>query len=70
MCIAGGWVLADKRRPRDFVAGQYFASPEEVAARFADLPEALQNTVEIAKRCNLTLTLGKTSCRSFPRPTA
>jgi len=68
VCIAGGWVLADKRRPRDFVAGQYFASPEEVAARFADLPEALQNTVEIAKRCNLTLTLGKNFLPQFPTP--
>lgn len=68
VCIAGGWVLADKRRPREFVAGQYFASPEEVAARFADLPEALQNTVEIAKRCNLTLTLGKNFLPQFPTP--
>ena len=68
VCIAGGWVLADKRRPRDFAAGQYFASPEEVAARFADLPEALQNTVEIAKRCNLTLTLGKNFLPQFPTP--
>ena len=68
VCIAGGWVLADKRRPREFVAGQYFASPEEVAARFADLPEALQNTVEIAKRCNLKLTLGKNFLPQFPTP--
>ena len=68
VCIAGGWVLADKKRPRDFVAGQYFAAPEEVAARFADLPEALQNTVEIAKRCNLTLTLGKNFLPQFPTP--
>ncbi|QMT39498.1 DNA polymerase III subunit alpha [Neisseria shayeganii] len=68
VCIAGGWVLSDKKRPRDFAPGQYFASPEEVTARFADLPEALQNTVEIAKRCNLTLTLGKNFLPQFPTP--
>ncbi|ASK27069.1 DNA polymerase III subunit alpha [Neisseria chenwenguii] len=68
VCIAGGWTLADKKRPHDFVAGQYFASPEEVAARFADLPEALENTVEIAKRCNLHITLGKNFLPLFPTP--
>ncbi|WP_338809328.1 DNA polymerase III subunit alpha [Neisseria leonii] len=68
VCIAEGWVLADKKRPRDFFPGQYFASPEEMAERFADIPEALQNTVEIAKRCNLTLTLGKNFLPLFPTP--
>lgn len=38
---------------------QYFKSPEEMAELFSDLPEALENSVEIAKRCNLTITLGK-----------
>ncbi|MDO5059764.1 MAG: DNA polymerase III subunit alpha [Neisseria sp.] len=68
VCIAEGWVLADKKRPREFVPSQYFASPEEMAERFADIPEALQNTVEIAKRCNLTLTLGKNFLPLFPTP--
>ena len=37
-------------------------------SRFADIPEALQNSVEIAKRCNLTLTLGKNFLPQFPTP--
>ncbi len=68
VCIAEGWVLADKKRPHDFFPSQYFAAPEEMAKRFADLPEALENTVEIAKRCNLTLTLGKNFLPLFPTP--
>ncbi|MDO4998539.1 MAG: DNA polymerase III subunit alpha, partial [Neisseria sp.] len=70
VCIAEGWVLADAKRPREFYASQYFASPDEMKTRFADLPEALQNTVEIAKRCNLTLTLGKNFLPLFPTPDA
>lgn len=68
VCIAGGWVLADGKRPREFTPSQYFISPEAMAERFADLPEALQNSVEIAKRCNLTLTLGKNFLPDFPTP--
>lgn len=68
VCIAGGWVLADKKRPHDFSPSQFFVAPEMMAERFADLPEALENTVEIAKRCNLTLTLGKNFLPLFPTP--
>ncbi|ULJ67401.1 DNA polymerase III subunit alpha [Wielerella bovis] len=68
VCIAGGWVLADKKRPHDFETSQYFLSPDEMAQRFADIPEALANTEEIAKRCNLTLTLGKNFLPDFPTP--
>lgn len=68
VCIASGYVLADKRRPHDFVPSQYFVTPEEMAARFADIPEALSNTVAIAQRCNLTLTLGKNYLPLFPTP--
>ena len=68
MCIAGGWTLADKKRPQEFARSQYFATPQEVAERFADVPEALANTLEIAKRCNLTLTLGKNFLPLFPTP--
>ena len=67
-CIAGGWVLTDKKRPRDFTPSQFSFRPETMAERFADLPEALENTVEIAKRCNLHITLGKTSLPLFPTP--
>ena len=68
VCIAGGWVLTDKKRPRDFTPSQFFIPPETMAERFADLPEALENTVEIAKRCNLHITLGKNFLPLFPTP--
>ncbi len=68
VCVAGGWVLSDKKRPREFSPSQYFIDPQEMAARFADLPEALENTVEIAKRCNLHITLGKNFLPDFPTP--
>ena len=68
VCIAEGYVLNDKRRVRRFTAQQYFKTQAEMAALFADLPEALQNSVEIAKRCNLTLQLGKPHLPDFPTP--
>ena len=68
VCIAEGMMLGDPRRPRPFTAEQYFKSADEMAALFADLPEALANSVEIAKRCNLTLELGKSRLPDFPTP--
>ncbi len=68
VCIAEGYVLADKRRARQFTEQQYFRSQADMAELFADIPEALANTVEIAKRCNLTLTLGKNFLPQFPTP--
>ncbi len=68
VCIAEGYVLADQRRPRNFTAEQYFKSPDEMAGLFADLPEALQNSVEIARQCNLSLELGKSKLPQFPTP--
>ncbi|MFM9835969.1 MAG: DNA polymerase III subunit alpha [Methylophilaceae bacterium] len=67
-CIAEGYMLADSRRPKNFTGQQYFKSQTEMAALFADIPEALANTVQIAKRCNLTLTLGKNYLPDFPTP--
>lgn len=68
VCIAEGMMLGDPRRPRPYTAEQYFKSQEEMATLFADLPEALQNSVEIAKRCNLTLELGASKLPEFPIP--
>ena len=68
VCIAEGYVLADQRRPRRFSAEQYFKSQSEMAALFADIPQALANTLEIAKRCNLALELGKSKLPPFPTP--
>ncbi len=67
-CIAEGYMLADKRRPKNFTDQQYFKSQAQMCALFADIPEALANTVEIAKRCNLTITLGKNYLPNFPTP--
>jgi DNA polymerase-3 subunit alpha len=68
VCIAEGYMLADKRRPRAFTEEQYFKTQAEMAELFADLPEALANSVEIAKRCNLTVELGKSKLPLFPIP--
>ncbi|NOT14735.1 MAG: DNA polymerase III subunit alpha, partial [Methylotenera sp.] len=67
-CIAEGYVLADTRRPKNFTPEQYFKTQSQMAMLFADMPEALTNSVEIAKRCNLTLTLGKNYLPQFPTP--
>ena len=68
VCINQGRVLEDARRPRDYTEQQYLRSPEEMLALFADIPEALRNTVEIAKRCNLELALGENFLPDFPVP--
>ncbi|MCW5592375.1 MAG: DNA polymerase III subunit alpha [Burkholderiales bacterium] len=68
VCIAQGWVLGDARRPRDFRPAQYFKTQAEMAGLFADIPEALENSVEIARRCAFEFTLGKTRLPDFPTP--
>jgi len=68
VCIAEGYVLADPRRPKNFTEEQYFKSQAEMQALFADLPEALENSVEIARRCNLSIELGKSKLPQFPTP--
>ncbi len=67
-CIAEGYMLADSRRPKHFTPQQYFKTQAEMCALFADIPEALANTLELAKRCNLTITLGKNYLPNFPTP--
>jgi DNA polymerase-3 subunit alpha len=68
VCIAEGHVLSDSRRPKRFTTQQYFTTQAEMAERFADLPEALANSVAIAQRCNLTIPLGKNHLPEFPTP--
>ena len=68
VCISEGYVLSDQRRPKTFTEDDYFKTQAEMTALFADLPEALQNSVEIARRCNLTLELGKSKLPDFPTP--
>ena len=67
-CIAEGEMLANGRRVRRFNDQQCFKTQEEMLALFSDLPGALQNAVEIAKRCSLTLELGKPKLPDFPTP--
>jgi DNA polymerase III subunit alpha len=68
VCIHAGRVLADPKRPREYSPDQYLKTPEEMAALFADLPELIENSVELAKRCNLELTFGKYFLPAFPVP--
>nr|WP_139063983.1 DNA polymerase III subunit alpha [Thiorhodospira sibirica] len=68
VCIHQGHVLDDPRRPRRYSEEQYLRSTEDMAALFADLPEALENTLEIATRCNLSITLGKSVLPDYPVP--
>jgi len=68
VCIAEGEILANPRRVRRFTREQYFKSAAQMQALFDDIPSAVANTVEIAKRCNLTLELGKAQLPNFPIP--
>ena len=68
VCISEGEILGNARRVRKFTREQYFKSADQMKALFADVPSALANTVEIAKRCNLTLELGKPMLPEFPTP--
>ena len=68
VCISEGDILANPRRQKRFTTEQYFRTQEEMCALFADIPSALANTVEIAKRCNLKLELGKPKLPLFPTP--
>ncbi len=68
VCIAQGYVLGDQRRPKLFTPEQYFKSQEEMARLFADVPQALENSLEIARRCSLEIELGKSRLPAFPTP--
>lgn len=68
VCIAHGEILSDTSRPRRFTPQQYMKSTEQMQALFADIPSALQNTVEIAKRCNIEIELGNPQLPLFPTP--
>lgn len=68
VCIADGYVLGDNRRPKTYSPEQYFKSAEEMTALFSDIPSAIENTYHIAKRCNVTLQLGKYFLPDYPIP--
>lgn len=69
VCINEGRVLDDPRRERRYSEEQYLKSEAEMQELFSDIPEALQNSVEIAKRCTLDLQLGKAFLPDYPVPT-
>lgn len=68
VCIASGETLANPRRKRVFTDQQYLATQADMAERFADIPQALANSVAIAAMCNLSLQLGKPQLPDFPTP--
>lgn len=68
VCIATGYVLSDEKRPRLYTDQQYFKTQAEMSVLFEDLPELLENTVELARRCAISLTLGKNYLPDFPVP--
>ena len=68
VCIHDGTQLGDPSRPRRYTSQQYLRSPAEMTELFSDLPEALANTVEIARRCSLVLRLGESRLPHYPVP--
>ncbi len=68
VCISDGEILSNNRRVRRFTREQYFKSAAQMEALFADIPSAVANTLEIARRCSLTLVLGKPQLPNFPIP--
>ena len=68
VCVAEGETLATPRRVKRFSREQYYKSGAQMAALFADVPIAVANTLAIAQRCNLQLTLGKPRLPDFPTP--
>lgn len=68
VCISEGEILGNARRVRKFTREQYFKSVAQMEALFEDIPSAIANTAEIARRCNLVLELGKPRLPNFPTP--
>ena len=68
VCINDGRALDDPRRPRKYTSEQYFKSADEMAELFSDIPEALENSLAIAKRCSVHVELGKYWLPEYPIP--
>ncbi|HER19680.1 MAG TPA: DNA polymerase III subunit alpha, partial [Chromatiales bacterium] len=68
VCINQGRTLEDPRRPRDYSDRQYLRTANEMRELFADIPEAIDNSLAIAERCNVTLKLGENFLPNFPTP--
>ncbi|RSE32114.1 DNA polymerase III subunit alpha [Acinetobacter junii] len=68
VCIADGYVLGDDKRPKPYSPEQYFKTAEQMSELFSDIPSAIENTYQIAKRCNVALQLGTYFLPDFPIP--
>ncbi|SJZ68466.1 DNA polymerase III subunit alpha [Vibrio cincinnatiensis] len=66
VAIHDGYTLEDPRRPKNYSPQQYLRTEQEMCELFSDIPEALENSVEIAKRCNVTVRLGEYFLPNFP----
>lgn len=66
VCIQQGYTLNDPRRVKQYTTQQYLRTIEEMQELFSDIPEALENTVKIAQRCNVEFTLGENFLPHFP----
>jgi len=68
VCIGDGRILDDPRRKRSYSEQQYLRSPDEMAELFSDIPEAIDNTVAIARRCSVNIRLGEPFLPNYPVP--
>ena len=68
VCIQKGEILSDSSRSKEYVESQYFITGEEMIEKFSDIPEAIENTLLISKKCNLELELGKFYLPEFDVP--
>ncbi len=68
VCIHQGYTLDDSRRPHLYTSEQYLRTAEEMIDLFSDIPEAIENTIAVARRCNLELTLGENYLPDFSVP--
>jgi DNA polymerase-3 subunit alpha len=70
VCINDGRILDDPRRPRSYTEQQYLRSSEEMVNLFRDLPQAIENSVQIARRCNVFLEFNKVHMPAIPMVTS
>ncbi|RLA14234.1 MAG: DNA polymerase III subunit alpha [Gammaproteobacteria bacterium] len=68
VCICTGYTLQDERRPRLYSPQQYLRSKDEMIELFADIPEAIENSVNIARACNVRLNLEEHYLPEYPVP--
>ncbi|MDH3452679.1 MAG: PHP domain-containing protein, partial [Gammaproteobacteria bacterium] len=68
VCIQEGRTLGDPHRARLYSEQQFLRSAEAMQQRFEDVPEAIENSVAVAQRCNLRLRMGDSYLPDFPVP--